>query len=215
MTPGSPGAKVDWWHVNLCGAWLIKVVPSEVSSISDAQAAFRALYDSGTPSATLLFSQPELQCDISNKGLPIVLSAPFSLQMHNQLNRQWDFTSVAEYLHKVPPYKVVDSGDVLNYITRVMKLTHGKLLHQDDWNNWQTLEFLQLDQYHAQKMFGPPVKVESNNAVFNLVWLYGIKLVDGCEKACCTCDGSLHSGQVRVLDETYANCVDQTSACLC
>jgi hypothetical protein len=60
MTPGSPGAKVDWWRVNLHGAWLIKVGLSEVSSISDAQAAFQALYDSGTPSATLLFSHPKL-----------------------------------------------------------------------------------------------------------------------------------------------------------
>ncbi len=36
MTPGSPGAKVDWWRINLCGAWLIKVCSSEVSSILDA-----------------------------------------------------------------------------------------------------------------------------------------------------------------------------------
>ncbi len=132
MTPGSPCAKVDQWRVNLHGAWLIKVGPSEVSSISDAQVAFRALYDSGTPSATLLFLHPELRCDISNKGLPIVLLAPFSLQTQDQLHRRWDFTSVAEYLHKAAPYKVVDSGNVLNYVTRVMKLTRGKLLHQDD-----------------------------------------------------------------------------------
>jgi hypothetical protein len=106
----------------------------------------------------------------------------------------------------------VNSGNVLNYVTRVMKLTHGRLLRQEDWNDWQELEFLQLDQYDGQKMFGSPVAVESNEAVFNLVWLYGIKAVDGCKKARCTCDGSTRSGQVRVLDETYANCVDQTSA---
>jgi hypothetical protein len=63
-------------------------------------------------------------------------------------------------------------------------------------------------------MFGLLVAVESNEAVFNLVWLYGIKAVDSCKKACCTCDGSTHSGQVRVLDETYSNSVDQTSTCI-
>jgi hypothetical protein len=26
------------------------------------------------------------------------------------------------------------------------------------------------------------------------------------------CDGSLHLGQARILDKTYANCVDQTSS---
>jgi hypothetical protein len=63
-------------------------------------------------------------------------------------------------------------------------------------------------------MFGSPVAVESNEAVFNLVLSYGTKAVNGCKKACCTCDGSTRSGQVRVLDETYASCVDQTSTCL-
>jgi hypothetical protein len=73
---------------------------------------------------------------------------------------------------------------------------------------------LQLDQYYAQNMFGSSVAVESNEAVFNLVWSYRIKAGDGCKKARCTCDGSTWLGQVRVFDETYANCVDQTSTCL-
>jgi hypothetical protein len=109
---------------------------------------------------------------------------------------------------------VVDSGDVLNYVTRVMKLTCRTLLRQDNWYDWQETEFLQLVQYNAQNMFGSPVAVESDEVVFNLVWSYRIKAVDGCKKACCTCDESTRSGQVRVLDETYANCVDQTSTYL-
>ena len=75
----------------------------------------------------------------------MVSSAPFTQQTHNQLNRWWGFTSVAEYLCKAPPYSIIGSGDVLNYITRLMKLAHGKLLRQDDWSDWQTLEYLQLD----------------------------------------------------------------------
>ena len=85
--------------------------------------AFQTIYAAGTPSVTLLFAHPELRRDISNKGLPIVSSAPFTQQTHDQLNRHWDFATVAEYLNKAPPYKVVASGDVLNYVTRVMKLT--------------------------------------------------------------------------------------------
>ena len=107
-------------------------------SISDAQAAFKALYESDSPSVTLLFSHPELRRDISIKGLPIVSSAPFSQQTHDQLNCRWDFTSVANYLCKAPHYSIVESGDVQNYITRVMKLTRGNLLCQDDWSDWQT-----------------------------------------------------------------------------
>ncbi len=88
----------------------------------------------------------------------------------------------------------------------------GKLLRQDDWSTWQASEFLQLDQYDAQKMFGPPVAAISDNVVFNLVWSYGVEAVDGRKKTRCTCDGSPCSSQVHVLDETFANCIDQTSA---
>jgi hypothetical protein len=39
-----------------------------------------------------------------------------------------------------------------------------------------------------------------------------IKDVNKRKKAQCTCDGLPCSGQVWILDYTYANCVDQTSA---
>jgi hypothetical protein len=85
---------------------------------------------------------------------------------------------------------MVDSGDVLNYVTCVMRLTHEKLLRQEDWSDWQASEFLQLNQYDSQAMFGLPVAVESIKAVFNLVWSYGIKAIVGCKKAWCTCNRS-------------------------
>ena len=93
-----------------------------------------------------------------------------------------------------------------------MKLTRGKLLSQDDWTDWQDSEYLQLDQYDAQGMFGNPVLSQEGDAIFHLVWTYAIKAVDGRKKARCVCDGSTRSGSVQILDETYANCVDQTSS---
>ena len=57
-----------------------------------------------------------------------------------------------------------------------------------------------------------PVAATEEDAIFHLVWTYAIKTVDNRKKARCVCDGSTHSGMVRVLAETYANCVDQTSA---
>ena len=61
-------------------------------------------------------------------------------------------------------------------------------------------------------MFGDPMKVDKDNAVFFLVRTYGIKPLDGRKKARCVCDGSFWSGTVKVLNETYANCVDQCSS---
>ena len=95
-----------------------------------------------------------------------------------------------------------------------MRLIRRKLLNQDDWSDWQGSEYPQLDQYNAQGMFGKPVAVTQEDAVFHLVWTYAVKAINGRKKACCVCDGSTHLGMVRILAKTYANCVDQTSSCL-
>jgi hypothetical protein len=63
-------------------------------------------------------------------------------------------------------------------------------------------------------MFGDLHAVTSDEAIFNLVWTYNIKALDGRKKARCTCDGSPRSRMVWILDKTYANCVEQTSSCL-
>jgi hypothetical protein len=212
MAPGTPGAKIPRWRSRLKGAWLIKVGSFLVSTLTDVQDAFASSISSGSRTVTLHFSHPEVRQDISHDGLPIVSSAPFSQHVHDQTNKRWDFSTVAEYLKKAPPYHVVDDRDVLNYVTRVMKLTREKSLQQEDWTDWQELEYLQLDQYDTRGMFGNPVAPTDNDAIFHLVWTYAIKAVDGRKKARCICDGSTCSGMVRILAETYANCVDQTSA---
>ncbi len=104
------------------------------------------------------------------------------------------------------------SGDICNYTTGVMHLTCGRLIQQDNWTNWQHSEFLQLDHYFDQGCFGYPTTVDKDDAVFYLVWTYTIKALDRRKKACCVCHGSSRSGSIKVLDEIYVNCVDQTSS---
>jgi hypothetical protein len=58
-------------------------------------------------------------------------------------------------------------------------------------------EFLQLDQYNAQGMFGQPVPQLEDMAVFHSVWTYAIKAVDSRKKARWACDGSPRSGQEK------------------
>jgi len=93
-----------------------------------------------------------------------------------------------------------------------MRLTRGKLKTAPDWSEWQQSEGVMLDQYEEQGLFGEPVPATDKDAIFNLVWMYVDKELDKQKKARCTCDGSTRGGQVRVLDYTYANCVDQTSS---
>ena len=212
MAPSTPAAKIPCWRLRIKGAWLIKIGDRTVTTLAEAQDAFQQLSSNGITTVPLLFLHPEIRQDISHDGLPIVSSAPFTEHIHDQLNHQWDFSTVVDHLCKAPPYEIVESGNVLNYVTRVMRLTRGKLTLQDDLPDWQHLEYLQLDQYDKQGMFGVPVPMKEEDAIFHLVWTYAIKAVDGCKKARCVCDGSTRSGMVRVLDETYTNCVDQTSS---
>jgi hypothetical protein len=214
ISPSTPAAKIPRWHTQIKGAWLIKVGTAVITSIDEVHEAFPQHVISGNDSVTLLFSHPEIQPDISHDGLPIISSTPFHQHVHDQLNNRWDFSTVAEHLRKAPPYSLVDNGGILNVVTKVMKLTRRKLLQQSNWNNWQASKFLQLNQYDAQRMFGLPVFESEGDAIFHLVWTYNIKVVNGRKKARCVCDSSTRSGQVLDLAETYANCVDQTSACL-
>ena len=61
-------------------------------------------------------------------------------------------------------------------------------------------------------MFGDPVRIKSMDTVFRLVWTYNVKALDQRKKARCACDGLTRAGQVRVLDHTYAGCIDHTSS---
>ncbi len=44
-----------------------------------------------------------------------------------------------------------------------------KLLKQHDWLEWHDLEYLQLNQYYNQSMFGVPQMVNENVVVFHTV----------------------------------------------
>jgi hypothetical protein len=116
--------------------WLIKIGNELVGSINDAQRAFHTLSTNGATPVTLLFLHSKIQPAISHDGFPIMLSVPFHQHVHDQMNCQWGFTTVAEHLRKVPPYSIIIDGDVQNCVTKVMKITRGKLLGQDKWSDW-------------------------------------------------------------------------------
>ncbi len=212
MDPGTPGAKIDKWHTQLRDAWLVLINGTPVHTVADAQAAFASFCDATAMDCTLVFSHPEISPDISNRGVPIMSKDSFSQFTHNQLNNRIDLLNSGPTLRRIRCYNIVLSGNVQQYTTRVMRLTRGRLLQQTDWEDWQHLEYLQLNQYSNQGCFGEFTTVNKEDAVFHLVWTYNIKALDGRKKACCVCDGSSRSGLVKVLDKVYANCVNQTSS---
>ena len=124
IAPSTPAARIHSWRTWIRGAWLIKVDGVIVESIDDVLRAFDGLRTTGSQSVTLLFSHPKVRPNLSQDGLPIVSSAPFTQHTHDQLNNQWEFSTVAEHLSTCqPPYEHVCSGDVLNVVTQVIRLT--------------------------------------------------------------------------------------------
>jgi hypothetical protein len=204
---GSPGARIDKWCTRLRGAWLVSINDHPVHSLSVVQHELLLASACNPSSCTLLFTHPEITPDISNRGVPIMSPTDFTQYTHDELNNRLDLLldvePTAPHVLCTRYYDIVTSGDVRQYITRVMRLTRGRLLQQDDWSDWQGSEFLQLDQYDDQHCFGEPTSVAKEDAVFHLVWTYNIKALDGRKKARCVCDGSSRSGSVKVLDEVY------------
>jgi hypothetical protein len=181
MDTGTPGSRIDCWRTKSRCATLLQVGDHQVPTVQDVQEAFAKSIHTH-PLCPLLFAYLEIRQDISHNGLPIMHSGNFSQATHDQLNNCWDFLTLAPRLQGPCPYDIEETGEVLNYVTHVMHLTQGKLLKQQDWHNWQDSEFLQLDQYFTQGMFGDPCAVTSDEAVFNLVWTYSIKALDGRKK---------------------------------
>ncbi len=181
-------------------------------SLANAQAAFQLLDHANFATCTLTFSHPDTSPDISHNGIPIILVDLFTQFTHDQLNNRIDLIQHGIWVQKIWHYDILYSGKVNNYTTRVMRLTRGRLLKQEDWMDWQNSEYLQLNQYANQGCFGAPVSVKKEDTIFHLVWTYNIKALDGRKKARCVCNGSSHSSAVKVLDKVYANCVNQTSA---
>ena len=207
MALGTPCAKIPRWKSRLRNVCLLKINDTPVTSIADVTSALHALPTNTRGTCTILVSASEIRDGLTHEGIPQITL--------DQLNPRHFFRTMPSTgypSNNMLTYMIGQSwdGGVLQYITRSHKLTRGILLKQDDWNEWQQSEFLQLDQYELQGMFGTPVLVKDGNAVFNLVWTYAVKEVDGRKKARCTCDGSTRGGQVRVMDYTYANSPDHT-----
>ena len=116
---------------------------------------FQQLALSNAASCTLLLAQSEIKHGLVESGIPQVNV--------DQLNHRYSFDNIEVmtqeqfdlWFARLPScmYDLVEEGGVVNMITVANKLTRHILLQQDDWSE---SEFVQLDQYAKQHMFGEP-----------------------------------------------------------
>jgi hypothetical protein len=106
------------------------------------------LYEENATTCVLLFAHPKIQHSLTNKGIPLLQRDQLTQLTINQLSVSdcWDTTTNDDTsFQKDPTYKIILDGIVLNVTTKVMKLTCGKLMKQQDWSEWNQSELLQLD----------------------------------------------------------------------
>ena len=90
MSPSSPGSKIPQWQTNLCGAWLISINNTPVTSIAHTQNILAALAASKATTCTLLFDhlEADFRQDISPNGLPVMATTDFNQLCLDQLNNR-------------------------------------------------------------------------------------------------------------------------------
>jgi hypothetical protein len=87
------------------------------------------------------------------------------------------------------------------------QLTLKKLKQTKEWDKWKLVEWLQLDQYYGQKMFGDPCPLPPGANVLNMLWYYDIK-IDGHLKARTVCNGKPSNKNTVIFGYTYAKLLD-------
>jgi hypothetical protein len=136
MAPSTPGARVPRWHTRLHGVWLLSINGTPVHTLAAVHQVFHDLSLSRTASCILLFAHSELSHGLSNKCLPLLHHNQIPQLSIDQLSNRWTSTlQPPPDLPKAPTWDIVIDGDVWNVITKVIKLTWGKLMKQDNWTD--------------------------------------------------------------------------------
>lgn len=76
---------------------------------------------------------------------------------------------------KIAQYHIVGNGEVLNFVSKAVNLTRGKLIKGIDWDEWKQFKYKQLNQYNEQGMSGEPKMTTKDSSVFMLIWTVRIR----------------------------------------
>ena len=200
---GTPAAKITNWRRDMKNALIHSIDGTIVKTTHDVIKAFAA---SKSSEVTLKVIPPEPTNVHEDTGLP-------------QLNFD-QFIGVTsqhqDILHG--NFQFIVDNEMDNFervqITKLVKktLNRTQLVKRPNWAKWEQSEFLQLDQYDRQNMFGKPGPIPSSIQdpnILPMIWVYIIK-VDGRYKARCVANGAPHLKGSITLAQTYAACLEQS-----
>ena len=186
MQPGTPANRIHTWKSRLRGAYILRIDTHAMTSVFDISQAIQAARSSLATHITLTLTFDEVVNTLNHAGLP---------QLYFDQMRV-----IQNHLHKLRQPKVHKAS-----VSNAPNLTRRKLRQSDAWPDWLAAEHVQLDNYHAQGMFGTPTVPPPNSAVFYWVWVYKIKeMENNRKKARAVCDCSTRGGAAHISGHTFA-----------
>ena len=202
--PGTPAARVYKWKQVLKNSRIHSINDTLVDSTSNIT---QIIKDSVDTSITLTVIPPTPTHIHPDTGVP---QLNFDQFIHIAAIHQ----HILEDTQSVVVHEELDdfSHIVVNKLSK-NAMTRANLMKQDDWPDWEQSEFLQLNQYEKQEMFGPPGSIPSDEneySILPMIWVYLIK-TDGRKKARCVANGAPHLKGTITLAATYAACLDQSA----
>jgi hypothetical protein len=85
------------------------------------------------------------------------------------------------------------------------KFNGRSIQKQSDWHEWRDSEWVQMDNYDRQGMFGTPCTAPIDALIFFWVWFYSIKPHENNRKKVrVVCDCSTRGGKIMIHGATYA-----------
>ena len=129
-------------------------------------------------------------------------------EVNDILQLHFDQLRHINQLHVKLQQPLVETMDAFfNYYTRV------QLWKREDYQEWRTTEWSQLDKYEIQNMFGDPIPCPFMAIILPFVWTY-MMIEDPLtgllrRKSRATCNDGKKYGKAVTVAETYATCVEQ------
>jgi hypothetical protein len=184
MDIGTPSHRLPQWKSRLRSAYILSIDTMSVHTITDIGLVISEARAAGRTSIVVVFTKDDAPNCLSAVGLPQLYFDQLRIMRGHSDN------TVLAVVHKAI------TGPMFN------RRTFQKQL---DRNDWLAAEWIQLDNYDKQEIFGAHCTAPVNASVFYWVWLYSIKPHENNRKKVRgTCDGSTRGGKTMIHGATYA-----------
>jgi deoxyuridine 5'-triphosphate nucleotidohydrolase len=226
--PGTPASKIKNWRKRLKGSTLLKIGNVDITSTAQATSVFEQLPTNEAVDLTVGLVEKLPMHDTN--GVPMMyfdqlntvathLQSIEAGKLNDQINPDESTKHKNTIQQAINVLQTCRKKGVVKMLQEILpkskikskRLTRRKLKQTKEWDRWKLAEWLQLDQYYGQKMFGEPCPLPPGANVLNMLWYYDVK-TDGRLKARMVCNGRPSNKNTVIFGYTYAKSLDHVGS---